>query len=488
LAGQRHDRRNTRRPRRHRSHWPWLLGLIGLATVGALGVLLWSRSESGKTALLNLGADQLYTEVQAHLDDALATVLPDLQTPPSHTSPGASAAAEFAGLRYDWPLPDAGPEAAIRCRVVAVAGDTSWWQVQDRLAGAIRSAGGRVLWSERLPRSSQARDLRQPAEPRDLLRVDIGTSGRPTHTLLLYRQGTARPQVHWGADPSATAWRQLQARANGPVVALVIDDWGHRADATTSGLAALEIPLTMAILPSLPYSRRFALAGTELALPPAAASQERGYADEAGSLRQAAGCPVTLGLGTEAGKLPARRREIFLHLPMEPQGYPDVDPGPRVVLVGMSGDRVAELLDEALHALPNISGVNNHMGSAATADAPTMRTLMAELKARDLIFLDSLTSANSVAYQTARAAGVPAARNRIFLDHDRQDQDRIRSRLRALVQAARASGFAIGIGHPHPATLQVLREELPRLQAEGVEFVTVSELLALQTARAAAGS
>ena len=172
---------------------------------------------------------------------------------------------------------------------------------------------------------------------------------------------------------------------------------------------------------------------------------------------------------------------------MQPQGYPDVDPGPRALLIDMPRRQIGALLDEALQALPNVRGVSNHMGSAATADAATMRDLMAELKARDLLFLDSLTTARSVAGDIARAAGLPTATNRIFLDHDHRNPASIRRRLHTLFESARASGFAVGIGHPHPATLDVLRAELPRLKANGVVFVTFSELLALQSERIAAG-
>jgi polysaccharide deacetylase 2 family uncharacterized protein YibQ len=38
----------------------------------------------------------------------------------------------------------------------------------------------------------------------------------------------------------------------------------------------------------------------------------------------------------------------------------------------------------------------------------------------------------------------------------------------------------VAIGHPKRVTLEVLRQELPRLEAEGVVFVTVSELIALR--------
>jgi polysaccharide deacetylase 2 family uncharacterized protein YibQ len=260
------------------------------------------------------------------------------------------------------------------------------------------------------------------------------------------------------------------------VVAVVIDDWGYRRDQATDGLLALDLPLTLSVLPGLAYSRHFALLGTELALPTATA----GHADRAALLRRAAGCPVTLGLGRRPPRLEERRREIFLHLPMQPQAYPELDPGPRAILVGMPRERMAAVIDEALAALPSVRGVNNHMGSAATSDEATMSALMTVLRERDLIFLDSLTTARSVAYEVARGAGVPAARNRVFLDHDHQDPQRVRKQLRELVRAARASGFAVAIGHPKPVTLEVLRQELPRLQAEGVVFVTVSELIALR--------
>ncbi len=465
--------------------WSWILGLGAVAAIAGIGAVVWSRTDTGQAALLNLGAAGLYDEVQVRLDRALTPVLPGFGTGPASRLDQPDA--------HDWPLPAVGPTAHVHCRVVPVAADGAWWQVQDRVAAAVAAAGGAVLWGERLPRGTGGRDA-APDERRDLLRLDLGVPGRATHTLVLYREGSERPLVRWGGDPAASAWQTLAARASGrPVVALVIDDWGYRRDRTTAGLLDLDAPLTMAVLPGLAYSRRYALEGTPLALPPrvpgagvAAASGDAATEDPAVA-RLAAGCPVTLGVGPAVAGLPSQRREILLHLPMEPQGYPEVDPGPDAVLVGMARDRIADLLAAALAALPNVRGVNNHMGSAATSDAPTMDALMAELGSRDLIFLDSLTSARSVAYDRARAAGVPAARNRIFLDADHQDHAKIRRRLERLVEAARSTGFAVGIGHPHPATLAVLRAELPRLEAEGVQLVTLSELLALQASRAGGG-
>lgn len=109
-----------------------------------------------------------------------------------------------------------------------------------------------------------------------------------------------------------------------------------------------------------------------------------------------------------------------------------------------------------------------------------MQALMAVLAERGLYFVDSLTTAESVGYEVALRAGLPAARNRIFLDVDYDSVAEVRKNLNQLVQTARTQGFAVGIGHPHAETLQVLRAETPRLIAAGVRFVTVSEWLALR--------
>jgi polysaccharide deacetylase 2 family uncharacterized protein YibQ len=470
-------RRKSRSRRRPAAVWWWIAGVVAVVAVTAVGVMGWSRTDRGQAALLTMGAEALFHDVQQRLEDRLVAELAGFRR-------GDQTAVDQPDA-HDWPTAGDAPGEAIRCRVVPVAADGAWWQVLDRLGRAVEAAGGRVLWSERLARSDRRGDREDPDERRDLMRVDVGVAGRPTHTLILYREDAGRPDVRWGGDPAAGAWQQLRRRASGPVVALVIDDWGHKPGAVTDGLLALDVPLTMSVLPGRPYSRHFGLMGTDLALPPAAGGVT---GDERRHRLAAAGCPVTVGVGRHRADLPVRRREIFLHQPMQPQGYPDVDPGPRALLVGMSRTEMADVLAENLHGLPDARGLNNHMGSAATSDQGTMDDLMDLLAQRDLLFLDSLTTARSVAYATAVAAGVPALRNRIFLDHDHQDRAKVRRRLHDLVAAARATGFAVGIGHPNAATLDVLRQELPRLVAEGVTFVTASELHALQEAAAGAAA
>jgi polysaccharide deacetylase 2 family uncharacterized protein YibQ len=458
---------------------PWLVGAAMVVVVAGIGLLKWARTGSGQATLLALGSDKMFSEVQASMEEALSEALPGFESGPTGVTPPPVPGGEGG---YDWPVPQLGAAAVVRCRTVPVSQDLTWWQVQLNLAEAAASRGGRILWAERLFAAGRSSpDRVQPSEERDMLRVDLGVKGRPTHTLVLYRAGR-RPDLRWGGERGATGWSRL-AEADGPVVALVIDDWGYSKSEAARTILSLPAPVTLAVLPGLPYSRYFALKGTDLILPGDGNRPRSAIAEGRGSSRRQRldrGCLVEVSLGKPNRPVPNRRREILLHLPMEPQGYPDPDPGPKAVMVGMSEQDIGIRLDEAMAAMPMITGVNNHMGSAATSDPETMAALMKALRSRHLLFIDSLTSSASVAYAEAVKAGLPTAKNRIFLDYDNENQTTIKANLEVLVRTARSSGFALGIGHPHPATADVLAQEIPRLVAEGVRFVTVSEMLALR--------
>jgi polysaccharide deacetylase 2 family uncharacterized protein YibQ len=377
------------------------------------------------------------------------------------------------------------PSAAVHCRTVTLPTGIAFWELQAKVAAAVEPVGGRVLWAARKSRPGRTGSADQPDEASDLLRLDLGVEGHPTHTLIFSKADLPIPNVTWGTGEQMSAWSLLRASSPAPTVALVLDDWGYFENEITDQLLALDIPLTLSILPGLPYSRRYALEATDLAVPVTvevdpgpAPHQVRGV-----SLRQerlTRGCTVEIDVGAAAVTLlPQRRRQILLHLPMEPED-PQWNPGPRAITVGMSTSRMTEIIDAALASLPNISGVNNHMGSRATADRATMDQVMKILAKRDLLFLDSLTSPRSVAVDAANRAGIPALQNRIFLDQQEATPALVRRNLESLIAAARRNGFAVGIGHPYAETLQVLREDLPRWQAAGVRFVTLSELAALQ--------
>ena len=160
---------------------------------------------------------------------------------------------------------------------------------------------------------------------------------------------------------------------------------------------------------------------------------------------------------------------------MEPDGYPRIRPGPGVVLRSDSDDKIARTVAEDLDSVPGAVGVNNHMGSAATADPRVMRAIVRVLSERRLFLLDSRTTEATVARRVADEASLPAVSRRVFLDSV-EKPDAIERAFRDLVNKARRDGPALAIGHPHPATLALLERELPLLAAGNVELVTVGSL------------
>jgi polysaccharide deacetylase 2 family uncharacterized protein YibQ len=106
-----------------------------------------------------------------------------------------------------------------------------------------------------------------------------------------------------------------------------------------------------------------------------------------------------------------------------------------------------------------------------------MTFLMSELKTRGLFFLDSMTSPKSSAYTVAKEFGLRAVRRDVFLDNDGNNHAAIRKQLDELARTAKQNGKAIGIGHPHPATIAELKKWLAKIEDQGIEVVPVSALV-----------
>jgi polysaccharide deacetylase 2 family uncharacterized protein YibQ len=173
----------------------------------------------------------------------------------------------------------------------------------------------------------------------------------------------------------------------------------------------------------------------------------------------------------------AHRRgyQVMLHLPMVSVGKEI--PEARELRPGMATSELSGELQGMLESVPYAVGVNNHQGSLATSDPHLMHELMPLLRGRNLFFIDSRTTAASVALDTARKDGVrSASRNVPFLD-DVRDVTAIRRQLSLAFKHATEKGEAIAIGHPHPETLRALSEMLPGAEADGIRLVHVSELV-----------
>jgi len=176
----------------------------------------------------------------------------------------------------------------------------------------------------------------------------------------------------------------------------------------------------------------------------------------------------------------ARRagREVMLHLPMEPEGGAHASPGEGAIRIGMTSAEVEHILQSDLASVPHAAGVNNHMGSRATADPRLMAMVMRSLAARHLYFVDSRTSAASVAFDAARQQGLPAFYRSVFLD-DTKSVPYTLGQLRQFRRVLEEQGAALAIGHPYPTTIAALAEFLPELDGDDVELAPASRLLQL---------
>ncbi len=169
-------------------------------------------------------------------------------------------------------------------------------------------------------------------------------------------------------------------------------------------------------------------------------------------------------------------REVLIHLPMEYRGK-NGKPSAGMLRSDMTPMEFLTIVSDDVESVPGAVGINNHEGSALTENKEAMKFLMAELKARNLMFLDSLTSAKSVAYPTAKEFGLKSGKRDVFLDNDSNNPASIDKQLDELVEIARKNGKAIGIGHPHPATISELKKWIAGSAGQGIEIVPVSKLL-----------
>jgi polysaccharide deacetylase 2 family uncharacterized protein YibQ len=262
-----------------------------------------------------------------------------------------------------------------------------------------------------------------PIQTGELLHFQLRRAGVPALEIEIVTRGAPA----FGAEGQNPAGKTANAR-----LAIIIDDLGSDRAAAES-VFALGYPLTISVLPNHEHSLEIA-----------EEAYHRGF-------------------------------QVMLHLPM--QSVANETPEARELHPGMPAPEVAALVDQFLQNVPEAAGVNNHQGSQATADSALMDELMPVLRDRHLFYVDSRTTAATVAYDTAQDFGVRSTfRNVPFLD-DVAEVAAVRKQLELALRGAREKGEAVAIGHPHSATLQALREVLPQAQAQGVRLVPASELV-----------
>lgn len=165
-------------------------------------------------------------------------------------------------------------------------------------------------------------------------------------------------------------------------------------------------------------------------------------------------------------------RDILIHMPMQPMSAIKIEDGG--LHLGMSAEQVSNRVENAKNIVTHAIGMNNHMGSAATADKTLMTYLMRSLHEQKLFFLDSRTIGKSVAGKIAKEQGVKSLDRHIFLDDSNALND-VQRQFQTAIQYARKHGVAIVIGHPRPNTVAVLQAGLANLPAD-IQLVGMGSL------------
>jgi uncharacterized protein len=167
--------------------------------------------------------------------------------------------------------------------------------------------------------------------------------------------------------------------------------------------------------------------------------------------------------------------ELMIHMPMEPNEYPEVNPGPGALLTTMEPDQLIAQLKLNLDTISDAKGINGHMGSKLTANSEKMYQIFSVVKQRKLYFVDSLTTPHSVCKPSSTLLQVPFAQRDIFIDHF-QEPEFIRKQIYRLIKLAKKNGEAIGIAHPYKITFEILEQMMPEIKKQ-VDLVPASKLV-----------
>lgn len=249
-----------------------------------------------------------------------------------------------------------------------------------------------------------------------------------------HRKGEPQNEPKTEAKPETKRDAKSEAKPVLPRLALVIDDLGYASPELVRRLCAQPIPFSAAVLPFQEYTQ------------------------------------MSARIVHEAGK------EVLLHLPMEPIGYPGSgkDPGQGAVLFAQTESETRSRVRKALLAVPWRKGVNNHMGSRITPDRQRMAWVLQEIKQAGCFFVDSRTEKDSVAYDVAESLHIPSIQRKVFLDDNKAFEEIAKQWERAL-GIAHKDGQVLIIGHIYPETVEALEKLVPRSQGQ-IAFVRASEL------------
>ena len=229
--------------------------------------------------------------------------------------------------------------------------------------------------------------------------------------------------------------RMCASESTLPMVALIIDDLGYASPDLVVRLCNQQVAFDVAVLPYQEFTKQSA----EIAH--------------------------------------SRGKEVMLHLPMEPNGYPGLgkNPGPYAIMHDLPEREVRYRVRKAIATVPFLKGVNNHMGSRITQDCSRMTWVLEEVKAKQCFFVDSRTEKGSVAFDMAVNLAVPSSKREVFLD-DNRDPIAITKQWGRAMAIARSNGRVVVIGHICPETVGALERLIPEAKGK-VRFVQISHIV-----------
>lgn len=368
-----------------------LVALLAFLFIAVFALIRYLETDAGNVLLLDAGFGSKYGRVQGDIGERIAAALAE-----TGIDRDRIAVEKEAGEASSKPLVTISAE---------IGGEASLIKVNALISEYVEGIGARV-------RSCHERNNGRS------IAMEIGTRRVTTHRCVIEKSRKGKTS---GEPPAGT-----------PEVALIVDDFGYFHNALVRNFIALEIPLTISVIPGLKHS---------------------------GAICKAAAA---------AGK------DVLCHLPMEPErGSEDYGEIP-LVRVAMSSAEIRKVVEKALKTTPEVRGMNNHMGSRATADRRVMEAVLEVCRRKELFFIDSMTTSKSVVGEAAEKVGVKSLSNDIFIDNV---EEGTRENMLKLLSMAARRGRVIGILHVREESLDDLRWLVEKAREEGVRFIRVSDMI-----------
>ncbi len=395
---RRSKKKSTGKTARNLARLAWTLALLAMVVIVAVR---YSGTPRGNVFLLEHGVTERYDRVQEDMGGRIVDAI-------------ASSGVKRDEIVVDREL--SSEKRYLICNIRAdIPRDGSLIQVNAAVDKAVKAVGGTI------------HSCREKQEGK-AIEMEVGTARHITHRCF-FRCGKSDE-------------KPAKKKKAGPVIAIIVDDFGYFNNSLVRDFLALDIPLTISVIPELKHSKK------------------------------------VCALARDAGK------DILCHLPMEPEsGGSDAGEIP-LVRIDMTNGDIEKAVNRALETTPHVLGMNNHMGSKATADRRVMRAVLEVCRKNELLFFDSLTTPKSVVREVAGEVGVANARNDIFLDNKADDT---RENMKKLLSMAEKRGRVTGVMHVRSGSLQDLRWLIGEAGKRGMRFAGIREMVREQALAANQG-